>query len=79
MDVRIPKPGEVLTHKFRKRRGEAQAEVIAVDEAAGRVAVRVNGQEYASLSAAASAVSGGSHNGWIYWGLKKQTPHRRGS
>ena len=77
MSTRIPAVGEVLTHKFRKRKGEAHAEVIGVDEAAGRVAVRVNGKEYRSLSAAASSVSGGSHNGWIYWGLKKQTPHRR--
>ena len=77
MSTRMPKVGVVLTHKFRKRKGEAHAEVIGVDEATGRVAVRVNGKEYRSLSAAASAVSGGSHNGWIYWGLKKQTPHRR--
>ena len=77
MSTRIPVVGEVLTHKFRKRKGESHAEVIGVDEATARVAVRVNGKEYRSLSAAASAVSGGSHNGWIYWGLKKQVPHRR--
>ena len=77
MSTRIPEVGEVLTHKFRKRKGEARAEVIDVDETTGRVAVRVNGQYYRSLSAAASAASGGSHNGWVYWGLKKQSPHRR--
>ena len=77
MSTRIPAVGEVLTHKFRKRKGEAHAEVIDVDETMGKIAVRVEGKEYTSLSAAASAVSGGSHNGWVYWGLKKQSPHRR--
>lgn len=77
MDAKSPAVGEVLTHKFRKRKGEAYAEVTAVDEAAGKISVRVDGVEYASLSAAAKAVSGGSHNGWIYWGLKKEVPYRR--
>ena len=67
----------MLTHKFRKRAGEVRAEVIGVDEAAGRVAVRVNGKDYASLSGAATAIAGTNQNGWIYWGLKKQTPQRR--
>ena len=77
MSVRIPAVGDVLTHKFRKRVGEVRAEVIGVDETTGRVAVRVNGKDYASLSAAANAVAGTTQNGWIYWGLKKQTPYRR--
>ena len=42
------------------------------------VKVRVEGKEYASLSAAAEAISGSSQNGWVYWGLKKQQPRRRG-
>ena len=77
MSVRIPAVGEVLTHKFRKRAGEVRAEVIGVDETTGWVAVRVNGKDYASLSGAAKAVSGTAQNGWVYWGLKKQTPYRR--
>lgn len=77
MNVRIPEVGEVLTHKFRKRVGEVRAEVIGVDETNSRVAVRVNGKDYASLSAAANAVAGTTQNGWVYRGLKKQTPHRR--
>ena len=77
MSVRIPAVGEVLTHKFRKRAGRVRAKVIGVDETTGRVAVRVKGKDYASLSAAATAIAGTNQNGWVYWGLKKQTPHRR--
>lgn len=69
----IPEVGEVLVHHFRRQPGEVRAIVIRVDQEKPAVAVKVNGKEYASLSAAASAISGTSQNGWIYWGLKKQT------
>lgn len=72
METRMPVVGEVLVHRFRRRKGEVSAEVISVDPERKLVRVRVEGTEYASLSAAAKAVAGTSQNGWIYWGLKKQ-------
>ena len=79
MTVRIPYVGEVLVHRFRRRPGEVQAVVLSVDREKRAVAVEVNGKRYGSLSAAASAISGTSQNGWIYWGLKKQKVQRRRS
>ena len=78
MDVRTPEVGEVLVHRFRRREGEVRAEVVSVDPERRSVRVRVDGKEYGSLSAAAKAVAGTSQNGWIYWGLKKQTPWLQG-
>ena len=72
MNVRIPAVGEVLVHRFRSRPGEVHAVVVSVRQAPPSVVVRVEGKEYTSLSAAASAISGTKQNGWIYWGLKKQ-------
>ena len=77
MGPRIPTVGEVLVHRFRRRTGEVRAEVTSVDRESRAVKVRMDGREYTSLSAAAKAVSGSSQNGWIYWGLKKQTTRRR--
>ena len=78
MEPRIPTVGEVLVHRFRRRAGEVRAEVTSVDRESRAVKVRMDGREYASLSAAAKAVSGSSQNGWIYWGLKKQQPRGQG-
>ncbi len=78
MEARMPDVGEVLVHRFRRREGEVRAEVTAVDRESRTVRVRMDGREYASLSAAAKAAGGGaSQNGWVYWGLKKQTPKAR--
>ena len=79
MEVRIPAVGEVLVHRFRGRPGEVHAIVVSVNQEPPSVAVRVEGKEYPSLSAAASAISGTNQNGWTYWGLKKQKsfPSRR--
>ena len=77
MEARIPEVGEVLVHRFRRRPGEVRAEVTSVDRGRRAVMVRVDGKEYASLSAAAEAISGSSQNGWVYWGLKKQQARRR--
>ena len=78
MEPRIPEVGEVLVHRFRRRKGEIRAEVVSVDRESRQVAVRMNGKEYPSLSAAAKVAAGGtSQNGWVYWGLKKQTPRGR--
>ena len=35
----------------------------------------MNGKDYASMSAAASAVSSDSHTGLVYWDLMKQTKY----
>ena len=77
METRMPAVGEVLVHRFRRREGEVKAKVISVDPERREVKVRVEGTEYASLSAAAKAVAGTSQNGWIYWGLKKQVVRDR--
>ena len=77
MDARLPEVGEVLIHRFRRRKGEVRAEVIDVDRESRTVRVRMDGKEYASLSAAAKVAAGTSQNGWIYWGLKKQAPVKR--
>ncbi len=76
-DKTWPSPGDRLLHRFRRRPGEVVAEVLSVDVKAGKVAVRVDGVDYTSLSAAAEAIGGGRTNGWIYWGLKKQKAKQR--
>ena len=72
-----PRVGEILIHRFRKKEGSVEAKVTSVDEAAGTVRVRIDGKEYSSLSAAGQAIQGYAVNGWIYWGLKKQSPYKR--
>ena len=72
MEVRVPEIGEVLVHRFRHRPREVHATVVRVSQNPLAVVVQVDGKEYQSLSAAASATSGSNQNGWVYWGLKKQ-------
>ena len=72
----VPKRGDVLVHVFRGRPGEVRARVADVDEDTGRVTVNIGSKTYPSLSAAARAITGHPTNGWIFWGLKKQTPNR---
>lgn len=79
MAARMPAIGEVLVHRFRRREGEVRAEVIGIDLERRSVKVRMDGEEYGSLSAAAKAVSGSDQNGWVYWGLKKQPVRVRSS
>ena len=74
---RWPSVGERLSHYSRKTGETVEAEVLEVDQASGRIRLRVNGEEYPSLSAAAHALAGHATNGWVYWGLKKQTPRPR--
>ena len=66
-----PTPGQKLIHKPKKGAGQIEGEVLEVDQYTGRVSLRVQGHVYPSLSAAATAISGSSTNGWVYWGLKK--------
>lgn len=77
MSKRIPKVGEVLIHRFRKRDGEAKATVLSVNQETQSVTVRVNGKVYNSLSGSASAVAGVASNGWIFWGLKPAKSYHR--
>ena len=66
----MPTVGTVLQRKVRS--GEVfQAKVITVDLKSKQVCVEFAGQLYPSLSAAANAATGGHHNGWRFWGLKK--------
>ena len=78
-ELKVPKEGEVLIHRFRKADGEVRATVVSISQNPLNVRVEIDGKEYASLSAAARAAGGTSQNGWIYWGLKKQNanPKRR--
>ena len=69
-----PRVGDKLVHQFRKKPGQIEAEVIAVDRVSGLIALRVGDREFPSLSSAAQVFSGAAANGWIYWGLKKQSP-----
>jgi hypothetical protein len=71
-EKRWPKVGDKLTHTYRKKVGQAEAEVISVDKKSGAISLRIGKQVYPSLSSAAEAVSGAAANGWVYWGLKKQ-------
>lgn len=73
----LPKIGDQLVHKFRKRPGSVIAKVVSVDTESGEVSVQIGSQTYASLSAAAQAISGHASNGWTYWGLEKQRPKSR--
>ena len=70
-EKKLPRPGDRLVHRFQKKPGGVTAEVVSVDPATGKVAVRVCGSTYPSLSAAARAITGHRTNGWIFWGLKK--------
>lgn len=82
MEKTWPKVGQKLIHEFRGKPGAVTAVVVESDRKSNRVRIRVEGVEYDSLSAAATAISGSPQNGWVYWGLKKQQKrrnHRSGS
>jgi hypothetical protein len=61
----LPPVGTTLTATYR---GQSHTAVIveAKDRPAGR-AVKYGDQLFASLSAAAKAVTGHSANGWVFW------------
>lgn len=71
-----PEVGEMLVHKFRRHPGEVLAKVVNVDRAKGIVTIEVEGKTYGSLTAGAIAVGQTQQNGWVFWGLKKQSPHK---
>jgi hypothetical protein len=68
-----PSAGDKLVHKFRNKTGVVVAEVVSVDNKKAQISLRIDNRIFKSLSAAASFMSGSSSNGWIYWGLKKQS------
>lgn len=74
-----PRVGDKLVHQFRKKPGQIEAEVISVDRGSGLIALRIADRVFPSLSSAAEACSGAAANGWIYWGLKKQSPRSSGA
>jgi hypothetical protein len=61
----LPPVGSALTGRYK---GQTQTAVIveAKDRPGGR-AVKYGDQLFASLSAAAKAVTGHSTNGWLFW------------
>ena len=64
-------PGTVLTGKYKG--AEHRAEVV-IDEVGSRRYRLVDGREFKSPSAAASAVMGGqAANGWRFWSLASET------
>ena len=75
-NIRWPRPGDRLVHRFRRRESEAVAEVLSVDKKNNRIAVRVDDHVYDTLSAAAKSITGYPINGWVYWGLKSQHPRQ---
>lgn len=75
--IRFPKPGDRLVHRYRKRPGQVTATVISADPETGRVEVRVGDKNYPSLSSAATALSDSEMNGWVFWGLKKQKSRKQ--
>ncbi|MDD4985633.1 MAG: DUF4357 domain-containing protein [Dehalococcoidales bacterium] len=56
------KPGMVLTGKHHKV--EYTCEVVEND---GKLVYRVMGEDYKSISAAGSSVTGHPCNGWVFW------------
>ena len=67
-----PALGQRLMH--RRSSGEVvTAEVVSVDENRKIVKLRIADRDYQSLSAAARAITGHSTNGWVFWGLYKQS------
>ena len=60
MEARMPEVGEVLIHRYRRREGEVRVEVVSVDPTTRSVSVQMNGEVYASLSAAAKVAAGGT-------------------
>jgi hypothetical protein len=58
------KSGMVLTGKYHKV--EYTCEVVEND---GKLAYRVMGEDYKSISAAGSSVTGHPCNGWVFWSV----------
>jgi hypothetical protein len=66
----LPRVGTVLVGKSHGK--QHRATVISADEPSGRVMVIVGRRQFASLSAAAKAVTGHDVNGWVFWGVDQR-------
>jgi hypothetical protein len=66
----LPPTGTKL-FAYRRKPQRSRIEGIVVDDVsfAGGRALEVAGRRYASLSEAASSITGGRRNGWIWWRL----------
>jgi len=62
-EIKWPKHGDELVHKFRKVLGTVVAEVVAVDKYMGKISLHMNAKDYSSVSAAAKAATGFETNG----------------
>jgi len=68
----LPPAGTRLSGRYRGQ--EFIAEVIAAEGGEGARVLEFQGARYASLSAAAKAISGNSVNGWRFWKVVEPQP-----
>jgi hypothetical protein len=68
----LPPAGTRLSGRYRGQ--EFIAEVIAAEGGEGARALEYQGTRYASLSAAAKAITGNSVNGWRFWKVVEPQP-----
>lgn len=66
----LPRVGEELVGTSHRK--QYRATVTFVDAEKGKVAVSIGRREFASLSAAAKAITGHDANGWVFWGVDKR-------
>jgi len=68
----LPPAGTRLSGRYRGQ--EFIAEVVTAEGDEGARVLEFQGARYASLSAAAKAISGNSVNGWRFWKVVKPQP-----
>ena len=68
----LPPTGTRLSGRYRGQ--EFIAEVVTAEGGEGTRVLEFQGARYASLSAAAKAISGNSVNGWRFWKVVEPQP-----
>ena len=68
----LPPAGTRLSARYRGQ--EFIAEVVMAEGSEGARVLDFQGAQYASLSAAAKAISGNSVNGWRFWKVVEPQP-----
>jgi len=68
----LPPAGTRLSGRYRGQ--EFIAEVVTAEGGEGARVLEFQGARYASLSAAAKAISGNSVNGWRFWKVVEPQP-----
>jgi len=68
----LPPAGTRLSGRYRGQ--EFIAEVVTAEGGEGARALEFQGSQYASLSAAAKAITGSSVNGWRFWKVVEPQP-----